>query len=141
MLVDTNLLLYAVDEESARGATARDWLTEQLNGTNRVGLPWLSLGAFLRISTHPRASAQPLSAEAAWSLTDAWLSAPAAWVPNPEGRYATILSELIVRHELSGNLIPDAMLAALAIEHGLTIYSADSDFARFDEITWVNPLS
>jgi uncharacterized protein len=141
MLVDANLLLYAVDEDSPRGATARAWLTEQLNGTRRVGLSWLSLGAFLRISTHPRASARPLSAETAWSLAAAWLSAPAAWVPNPEGRYATILSELLIRHELSGNLVPDAMLAALAIEHGLTVYSADSDFARFDEITWANPLA
>jgi toxin-antitoxin system PIN domain toxin len=141
MLVDANLLLYAVDEDNSRGIAARDWLTEQLNGPRRVGLPWQSLGAFLRISTHPRASAQPLSAVAAWSLVDDWLSAPAAWVPNPEGRYAAILSELLIRHEASGNLIPDAMLAALAIEHGLTIYSADSDFARFDEITWANPLA
>jgi toxin-antitoxin system PIN domain toxin len=141
MLVDANLLLYAVDEDNPRGVAARNWLTEQLNGPRRVGLPWQSLGAFLRISTHPRASAQPLSAVAAWSLVDAWLSAPAAWVPNPEVRYAAILSELLIRHEASGNLIPDAMLAALAIEHGLTIYSAASDFARFDEITWANPLA
>jgi len=141
MLVDANLLLYAVDEESPRCVAARAWLTDQLNGTRRVGLPWLSLGAFLRISTHPRASARPLSATAAWSLVEAWLSAPASWIPNPEGRFGEILSELVVRHDLTGNLIPDAMLAALAIEHGLTVCSADSDFARFDEIAWSNPLA
>jgi uncharacterized protein len=141
MLVDANLLLYAVNEDDARSAVARDWLTEQLNGNRRVGLPWLSLGAFLRISTHPRAWVQPLSAATAWSLVDDWLSAPAAWVPNPGDRHPAILAELITRHELTGNLIPDAMLAALAIEHGLSVCSADSDFARFDEITWTNPVA
>jgi uncharacterized protein len=141
MLVDANLLLYAVDEESARGAAARDWLDRQLNGTRRVGLPWMSLGAFLRISTHPRAAVAPMTAETAWEMVNAWLAAPAAWVPGPEGRYSAILAGLMTRHELAGNLVPDAMLAALAIEHGLTVCSADSDFARFDEITWTNPVA
>lgn len=141
MLVDANLLLYAVDDESPRGPLARDWLDKQLNGPRRVGLPWQSLGAFLRISTNPRAYMDPLSPATAWSVVEDWLAAPAAWVPNPEDRYPAILSDLLVRHELSANLIPDAMLAALAIEHGLKICSADSDFARFDEITWVNPLA
>jgi toxin-antitoxin system PIN domain toxin len=141
MLVDANLLLYAVDNDSPRGADARDWLIDQLNGTRRVGLPWQSLGAFLRIATNHRASADPLSPATAWSLVENWLAAPAAWVPNPGGRYPAILSELLLRHELGANLIPDAMLAALAIEHGLKVCSADTDFARFDEITWVNPLA
>src|SRR5262249_44818560 len=122
-------------------AAARDWLTEQLNGTRRVGLPWVSLGAFLRISTHPRAWARPLSAAESWSLVEDWLAAPAAWTPSPERRHQSILGELVARHELTGNLIPDAMLAALAIEHGLTVCSADSDFARFDEIAWSNPVA
>jgi uncharacterized protein len=141
MLVDANLLLYAVNEDDARSARAREWLTEQLNGSRRVALPWQSLGAFLRISTHPRAWARPLNSATACSLVDDWLSAPAAWVPSPEGRHAAILADLITRHEMAGNLITDAMLVALAIEHGLTIYSADSDFARFDEISWTNPVA
>jgi toxin-antitoxin system PIN domain toxin len=141
VLVDANLLLYAVNEDDPHSARAGEWLTEQLNGDHRVGLPWQSLGAFLRISTHPRAWPRPLRAATACSLVEDWLSAPAAWVPNPEARHATILTELITRHELTGNLIPDAILAALAIEHGLTICSADSDFARFDEVTWTNPVA
>jgi toxin-antitoxin system PIN domain toxin len=141
MLVDANLLLYAVDETSPRHQTAVDWLTEQLNGKRRVGLPWQSLGAFIRIATHPRVSATPMSASAAWAVTEGWLAAPAAWVPSPEARYPAILGELIDRHGLTGNLIPDGMLVALAIEHGLMIYSADTDFARFDEIAWSNPLA
>ena len=141
MLVDANLLLYAVNEDDPRSARAGEWLTEQLNGNRRVGLPWQSLGAFLRISTHPRAWPRPLKAATACSLVADWLAAPAAWVPNPEGLHGTILTALITRHGLTGNLIPDAMLAALAIEHGLTICSADSDFARFDEVTWMNPVA
>ena len=141
ILVDANLLLYAVNESDPRHQAALDWLTDQLNGTRRVALPWQSLGAFLRISTHPRAWPRPLGAGAAWSIVEDWLAAPAAWVPNPEGRHSAILAELIARHEPTGNLIPDAMLAALAVEHGLTVCSADSDFARFDEIAWVNPLA
>jgi toxin-antitoxin system PIN domain toxin len=141
MLVDANLLLYAVDESSPQHQAAVDWLTEQLNGNRRVGLPWQSLGAFIRIATHPRVSATPMSASAAWAVAEDWLAAPAAWVPDPEARYPAILGELIVRHGLTGNLIPDGMLVALAIEHGLTIYSADTDFARFDEINWTNPLA
>lgn len=141
VLVDANLLLYAVDEGDPRHQAALDWLTMALNGTRRVGLPWQSLAAFLRISTHPRASARPISGTDAWALVEDWLSAPAAWVPGPEDRHAAILAELITRHELTGNLIPDAMLAALAIEHGLTICSADTDFVRFDEIAWTNPVA
>jgi toxin-antitoxin system PIN domain toxin len=141
VLVDANLLLYAVNESDPHHQAALDWVTDQLNGTGRVALPWQSLGAFLRISTHPRAWPRPLSAGAAWSLVDDWLSAPATWVPSPEGRHSAILAALITRHELTGNLVPDGMLAALAIEHGLTVCSVDSDFARFDEIAWANPLA
>ena len=141
MLVDANLLLYAVNEGDPRHDAARTWLTEQLNGSRRVGLPWQSLSAFLRISTHPRAWARPLDTATAWSLVADWLAAPAAWVPAPEGRFAAIFAELIDRHQLTGNLVPDGFLAALAIEHGLTIFSADTDFARFDEVTWTNPAA
>ena len=141
MLVDASLLLYAVDETSPHHQAALGWLTDQLNGTRRVGLPWQSLGAFLRIATHPRAFVEPLPAPAAWSVVEDWLAAPAAWVPSPEGQYAAILGQLTARHALTGNLIPDGMLAALAVGHGLTICSADTDFARFDEVAWANPLA
>ena len=140
MLVDANILLFAVDEESAFHAAAADWLTAQLNGPRRVGLPWQSLGAFLRISTHPRAAAQPLSPEEACVHVDAWLAAEAAWIPAPTYRHVEVVTALIRSYQLRGNLVADAQLAALAIEHGLTVCSADTDFARFREIAWVDPL-
>lgn len=140
MLLDANLLLYAVDESSPQHQAAASWLTEQLNGPRRVGLPWSSLGAFLRIASHPRASDSPLGAEEAWAVVAEWLRSDVTWTPTPTERHAEILGGLIRRHRITGNLVPDAQLAALAIEHGLALHSCDSDFARFPEITWIDPL-
>lgn len=140
MLVDANLLLYAVDQRSAAHATVRDWLTAELNGTRRVGLPWQSLGSFLRIATHPRAFERPLTPLEGWRRIQDWLAAPAAWIPVAGERHAALLGELVAAHEVRGSLVPDAQLAALALEHGLTVCSADSDFARFTEVRWMNPL-
>lgn len=141
MLIDANILLYAVDRASPHHARASAWLTERLNGDRRVGLAWESLTAFVRISTHPRAALHPLDPEAAWAHVSDWLEAAATWVPLPTDRHAEVLGGLIRRYRLAGNLVPDGHLAAIAIEHGLTICSADTDFARFREIPWLDPLA
>ncbi len=140
MLVDANILLYAVDEESPFHAAARDWLQAALNGSRRVGIPWISLTAFVRIATHPRALREPLAPVGAWRFVDEWLDAPAAWVPGPGRGHRDILGRLIRDLDLRANLISDAVLAALCIEHGLQMVSADSDFARFTEVVWLNPV-
>lgn len=140
MLLDADLLLYAVDRSSSHHEAAATWLTEQLNGERRVGVPWQSLGAFLRIATHPRALPRPLRAATAWERVADWLDAPAAWVPSPGPDHARLLGRLIIDHGIRGNLVPDAQLAALAVEHGLTVCSTDTDFARFKDVPWVNPL-
>ncbi len=141
MIVDANVLLYAVDAGSRFHQPAKAWLETALNEPARVGLPWASLLAFQRISTHPRASVSPLTPSMAWSFIADWLDADATWVPVPGERHAEILRDLIVAGDLRGNLVPDAHLAALAMEHGVGICSADSDFARFPQINWVNPLN
>jgi len=141
MLVDANVLLFAVDAASHFHASASTWLTKILNGPQRVGLPWQVLGAFVRIATHPRASERPLSPHAAWRHVEDWLAWDTVWVPNPTERHSRVLGSLITSYQLRGNLIPDAQIATLAIEHGLTVCSADTDFARFGEIRWVNPLA
>lgn len=140
MLVDANLLLYAVDKTSPFHHPARTWLEDSFNGERLVALPWASLTAFLRIATHPRAFRNPLSPEGAWSFVEAWIGHPLCWVPPPGPRHAEILGTLVRKHHLRGNLVSDAHLAALAVEHGLPVVSADADFARFDEIEWVDPL-
>jgi toxin-antitoxin system PIN domain toxin len=140
MLLDANLLLYAVHRRAEQHEQAAAWLTEQLNGPRRVGFPWQSLTAFLRISTHPRAFQRPLDPATAWERVTAWLAAPVAWLPQPGPEYGRILGELIRTYDARGNLIPDVALAALALEHGVMLVSTDTDFARFRELHWDNPL-
>lgn len=140
MLLDANLLLYAVHKGAPQHDAAAEWLTEQLNGPRRVGLPWQSLAAFLRIATHPRAFQRPLAPATAWERVADWLAAPVSWIPEPGPEYPRILGELITTHDVQGNLVPDAQLAALAIEHGLTLCSADTDFARFSGLRRLNPV-
>jgi hypothetical protein len=140
MLVDANILLFAVDDTSPFHTAAARWMADRLNGSRRVGLPWQSLGAFLRISTHPRAAERPLSPDEAWAYVEEWLAAEVVWIPQPTERHAQVLGSLVAAYQLRGNLISDAQLAALAVEHGLAICSADTDFARFKEIRWENPL-
>ncbi len=139
MIVDANVPLYAEDTSEPRHDAARGWLESALNGPVRVGLPWPSLLAFVRIRTHPRVYERPLPPAEAWSRVTDWLAAPAAWVPGPTDRHAEVLGGLIVRHGLRAALVPDAHLAALAIEHGVAVCSADTDFARFDEVRWFDP--
>ncbi len=141
MLVDANLLLFAVHEHSPFHGPARAWLTDQLNGASRIGFPWQSLAAFLRITTHPRAFERPLDPATAWARVTDWLGAGPAWIPTPGHRHAEILGDLIARYDIRGNLVPDAQLAALALEHGVAVASADTDFARFTEVRWENPLA
>jgi len=141
MLIDANLLLFAVDATAPGHERSAAWIEEQLNGERRVGIPWESLTAFVRISTHSRASPRPLKPTRAWSLVEDWLAAPTVWVPGPTDQHAEVLGRLIGKYHLAGNLIPDAHLAAIAIEHGLEVCSADTDFARFTEIRWHNPLA
>lgn len=141
MLLDANLLLVARDEASPDHETACAWLEAQLNGPVRVGLPWASLVAFLRIATNPRVYEQPLDAEEAWQQIEDWLAAPATWVAAPGPAHAEVLGRLVRRHRVTGPLASDAHLAALAVEHGVTLCSADTDFARFTELRWHNPLA
>jgi hypothetical protein len=140
MLVDANLLLFSVDVTAPAHSQAASWLEAQLNGSRRVGLPWESLSAFLRISTHPRVTASPLRVQAAWQFVEQWLSVPVAWIPSVTDAHAEVLGRLLTKYQLTGNLVPDAHLAAIAIQHGLEVCSADTDFARFEEIRWTNPI-
>ncbi|RBY80920.1 VapC toxin family PIN domain ribonuclease [Geodermatophilus sp. TF02-6] len=140
MLVDANLLLYAVSEAAPQHDRARVWWEETLNGSSRVGLPWQTIGAFVRIATHPRVARPALTAEQAWSFVADWLDVDLVWVPPATERTAAVLGSLLRTTGVTGNLVPDAQLAALAIEHGLGVASADSDFVLFPGVRWSNPL-
>ncbi len=140
MLIDADALLCATDSTSPEHETASSWLTKALNGDRRVGIPWQTIGAFLRIATRPRVARNPLTGAQAWALARNWLSADPVWIPAATERTARVYGDLSDRISITANLVPDAQLAALAIEHGLTRYSADSDFARFPGLAWVKPL-
>src|SRR5687767_11269772 len=130
ILIDANLLVYARTASLPQHEAAKRWLDARLSGTAGVGLPWPSLLGFLRLVTNPRIFTSPETTSSAWEQVEAWLSCPVVWVPVPTERHREVLRVLVQGTSLRANLIPDAHLAALAIEHGLTLCSTDGDFAR-----------
>ena len=140
ILVDANLLIYAKITSALQHATARDWLDRRLNGPVPVGIAWISLLAFLRVATNPRVSDRPVPMAEAWRQVQDWLACEPVWTPVPTERHQEILGKFLELPGVYGNLVPDAHLAALAVEHGLTLCSNDDDFARFPGLRWINPL-
>lgn len=141
ILVDANILIYAFGSFSPQHAAAQDWLDAQLSGVGPVALPWASLLAFLRVVSNPRIFSRPKPFADAWRQVRAWLACDIVWVPQPTDRHADILEGLLAGPGVHANLVADAHLAALAIEHGLTLCSTDGDFARFPGLRWENPLA
>lgn len=109
--------------------------------TVEFGLPWQTLGAFVRIATHPRVVENPLSGSNAWRYVTEWLAVPVVWIPPATEATAAVYTRLCEQVDITGNLVPDAQLAALAIEFGVELASADTDFMRFPGLRWINPLS
>ena len=141
ILIDANILLYAANTAADRHDQARGWLDRQLVGLARVGLPWPTLLAFLRIATNPRALPRAMTMALAWGQVSQWLACEPVWIPQPTERHGGMLGELLALPGVHGNLVSDAHLAALAIEHGLTLCTTDGDFARFPKLRCLNPLA
>lgn len=141
ILVDANLLLYAANHAAPEHEAARTWLDAQLSATARVGLPWASLLAFVRLATNPLVMRSPVSMPAAWRQVEQWLGAEPVWIPLPTERHRAIVGGFCETPWMTARLVPDAHLAALAVEHGLTVCSTDGDFARFPGLDWTNPLA
>ncbi len=140
ILVDVNLLIYAHVRQMPQHEPANRWLDTALNGPAPVGLPWHSLLGFLRIVTNPRAFEVAEDPMAAWAVVQQWLAVPTVWTPGPTDRHSDVLDTLVRRVRPAGSAVPDSHLAALAIEHGLTLMTADRGFARFPGLRWENPL-
>lgn len=132
VVVDANVLLYAVDASSRQHERSRAWLDRSLSGAEAVGLAWVALLAFIRIGTSPAVFPNPLAPEEATGQVEAWLGAPAAVTLEPTSRHVHILGGLLAEAGTAGNLTTDAHLAALAIEHDGELVSFDRDFARFE---------
>lgn len=140
ILPDINLLLYAYNRDSPSHASALAWWEALMNGTQPVGLAWVVLLGFIRISTHPRLLSTPLSSARACDITRSWIAQPQVILLSPGNRHADILFGLLAEIGTAGNLTTDAHLAALAIEHQAELHTTDADFSRFSGLRWVNPL-
>ncbi len=139
-VVDLNLLLYATNSDAPQHERARAWWEQAISGDESVGLAWVVLLGYLRLTTRPGLLPRPLSVPQATGVIDEWLDQPVTIVLLPGARHWSILKSLLEPIGAAGNLTTDAHLAALAIEQGATLYSSDSDFARFDDLKYQNPL-
>ncbi|MFZ4485882.1 MAG: type II toxin-antitoxin system VapC family toxin [Candidatus Nanopelagicales bacterium] len=138
---DANLLIYASDSGSLFHERAREWWTAVLNGDESVGLSWLVLVAYVRVMSSARIMNRPVAVVDLLDEIERWLTAPHVQVLQPTARHPHGLRSLLVPAGVGGDLVNDAHLAALALEYGATVYSADTDFARFSDVRWVNPLA
>ena len=142
MIVDANLLLYLADDANPRHAHVLHWWTRQLGEGRRLGVPVQSIAAYLRIATRTNLPVTPTPPDVAARIVANWLDSDGVWVPAASERTVTAYLTLSARHPSTGALVPDAMLAAMALEHGVAVASIDGDFARFaPDVAWVNPLS
>jgi hypothetical protein len=141
ILIDANLLLYAYHPKAEQHRASRSWLEAALASRELVRFAWLTLWAFLRISTNPRIFDRPLSTGEAEQIISSWLAQPTAGILEPGERHWEILCRLLREGQASGVLVMDAALAALAMEHGATLNTTDRDFARFPGLRWRNPLA
>jgi uncharacterized protein len=141
IIVDANLLIYAVNADAALHREAEKWLEAAFSGTETVGFAWNVVLGFLRVTTKSGMFRRSISVEAAFDLLGDWFSQPTALLVEPGPQHFQILRKLLVPLGTGGNITSDAHLAALAIEHGAQLCSADSDFARFGGLRWHNPLA
>ena len=141
-LVDANILMYASFDAFPQHEEARRWLDDALNDDYvPLGIPWESMTAFARLASNPRILQPAISVADAWRQIHAWLQAPCAWIPVPTERHMAVLDPFMRMQGMNHKLVADAHLAALAMEHGLVLVSADTDFARFAGLRMENPVA
>lgn len=138
-LPDANVLLYAVNSDARHHESCRRWLDSALSGTDTIAFSWMPLLAFIRLSTKVGLFPRPLSTENAFNQGDEWLAAAAAVVVEPTGAHSRIVRQLLAPVGVGGNLVSDAHLAALAVEHKCIVVSYDNDFDRFEGIKRETP--
>lgn len=136
ILPDVNILIHAVNTDAPRNTVIRTWWDHVLSGATPVYLPWIVVLGFLRITTNPRMFLNPLSVDSAEQYIDEWLSQSPVRIINPGEGHWDLVKQLLSQAGTSGNLTTDAHIAALSIQWDCTVYSTDTDFARFSGIKW-----
>lgn len=138
-IADVNVLIYATDDRTSHHSTARAWLDEAMTSGGTVGLPTAVTVAYLRLVTNPRVMEHPVPLADAVAIVRTWLDRTNVTVPAPTERHYDVLAELLAATGVGGNLVSDAHLGALAIEHGAELWSYDTDFSRFPGVRWRTP--
>jgi len=141
ILVDVNLLISATANHAPNHLQARTWLNALLQGDQEIGLPWAVLVGFVRIATNPRALTNPFTLDDALRQVGEWLALPGVRVLHPTPSHERHFAEMCRASQATGNLVTDAHLAALAVEHDCVLASIDADFARLPGLRWVDPLA
>ena len=137
---DVNMLVFAYHEESPYHNAARSWWEGLVNGNETVGIPWAVTTGFMRLIANPRVLATPMSPSAALGRVKIWFWYPHIQPIDPGAEHLTHLQNILDAVGRSANLVPDAHIAALAIEHRAVLHSHDSDFGRIPGLQWYNPL-
>lgn len=141
IILDANILLYAYDSAAPEHPAVATWLNKLIESGETIGLPWVVIWTFIRVSTNPRLLRAPKTLPEIFSAVTKWLNDPETVQLNPGPRHTEILEKLIVNSGAVGPLVTDAVIAALAVEYGATVASTDQDFRRFTEVRWINPLT
>jgi toxin-antitoxin system PIN domain toxin len=141
IVIDANLLIYAYDLASADHKKSLAWLENVFSGVEAVGLPWQSISAFLRVITNRRLTGARVAVEQAVHVVEEWLRQPNVQILAPGDQHWSVWRRMILEGCAAGPLVSDAQIAALTIEYGGELYTADRDFARFPGLRWKNPLS
>ncbi len=141
IVVDANLLIYSYDVSSADHKKSVAWLESVFSGAEAVGLPWPCICAFVRVVTNRRLRGMRVAADIALSAVEEWMQSPAVQILVPGERHWSVFRRLVVEGQATGALISDAEIAAITVEYGGVLHTADRDFARFPGLRWVNPLS
>jgi toxin-antitoxin system PIN domain toxin len=140
IIPDVNLLVYAYNAADPQHPAARAWWEAAVKGRIPVGLPWVTMGGFIRLMTHPRVLQHPMPVDQAVRRVRQWLEQPNVLTLQPGQRFPGIFFGYLEQLGTAGNLTTDAQLAALAVEHQGELNSCDGDFARFPGLRWRNPL-
>lgn len=138
-ILDLNVLVYGVDRSAHHHASARTFLTDAMSSSETIGIPTAVAVGFVRLTTNPRVVSEPLEVTTSIAVVEGWLSRPNVTAPGPTRRHYQVMAELLAPLGAAGNLVSDAHLAALAIEHGAELCSYDHDFARFAGLDWHRP--
>ena len=141
IILDVNILIYAVNRDAKLHSRAKSWLEAALSGTETIGIPWIVILAFLRLTTRAGLFRNPMPMDAAFDVLESWLEQPPVIIVDPGPRHRTILRGLLAAIGTGGNLTSDAHLAALALENRAELCSFDQDFLRFPDLKWRNPLA